>query len=140
MTSTPARRDERGSISIWMLTSVVAFVIIIGIAVDLGGRMYALQRVNDIAAEAARTGSQRVNVSDAMRGHSPNVDPAQAQAAAQSYIAAAGYSGAATVSGNTLRVTVTGTHTPVFLAAFGSAALTGEAEARLVRALNGVER
>ncbi|WP_232550074.1 pilus assembly protein [Propioniciclava soli] len=123
-----------------MLLSVVTFVIIIGISVDLGGRMYALQRINDVAAEAARTGSQQVDVASAMRGRSPRVDPGNARSAAQAYIATAGYTGTVSVSGDVLHVTVTGTHTPVFLPAFGPVSLTGEAQARLVRAQNGEER
>lgn len=134
------RRDEQGSVTVWMLLSVVAFVAIVGISVDLGGRMYALQRVQDIAAEAARAGTQQVDQANAMRGRTPQVDPAKARTAALEYIAAAGYAGTATVtSGNVLRVSVQGTHTPMFLTA-ATATVSGEAEARLVRAQNGTER
>lgn len=134
------RHDERGSVSTWMLLSVVGFVLIIGLAVDLGGRMYALQRVNDIAVEAARTGTQQVTEADAMRGRTPSVDPGKAKAAALAYIHAAGYTGTATVSGETLRVTVSGNHQPIFLTAVPTRTLTGEAEARLIRAQNGTAR
>lgn len=133
-------RDEQGSISTWLLLSVVAFLAIIGLSVDLGGRMYALQRVHDVAAEAARTGTQQVNVAAAVRGQSPSIDPARARAAALDYIRAAGFTGTASVSGQTLRVTVRGTHTPLFIPGAGTATVTGEAEARLVRAQNGAER
>lgn len=139
---TSPARDERGSVSTWLLLSVATFMLIIGISVDLGGRMYALQEVQAVAAEAARTGAQQATTSDAIRGRAPDIDPAKATAAAHAYITSAGFTGTATVTGDQLHVRVTGTHTPTFLGAFGigSTTLTGTADARLVRALNGAER
>lgn len=135
--------DETGSVTLWMLLSVAAFILIVGVAVDLGGRLATLQRVNDVAAEAARTGAQQVTAADAMQGRTPAVDPARARTAALAYINAAGFSGSATVtSGSVLAVSVTGTYRPKFLGAagVGPITLTGTAEARLVRAQFGTER
>ena len=135
-------RDERGSATIWMVLTVAAFTLIVGIAVDLGGRMFAVQRVHDVAAEAARTGAQQVDVGNAIRGHAPALDPGRATSAALTHIHAAGHTGTATVTNGQLQVTVTGSYTPVFLSAIGVGALpvTGTGEARLVRAQNGTER
>jgi len=135
--------DERGSVTTWMLLTVASFMLIVGLAVDLGGRMHTLQRLNDVAAEAARTGAQQVTAADAMRGHTPSIGGAQAKSAALAYVGAAGYAGTAAITRtDVLQVSVTGTHTPVFLGAAGVAPmqLTVTAEARLVRAQNGLER
>lgn len=136
------QRDERGSISAWALVSVAAFMLIVGLSVDLGGRMYAIQHINDIAAEAARAGAQQVTAADAMRGRPVAVDPTRARTAALSYITTAGLTGTATLTGDTLHVSATGHHTPTFLGAFGigTVTITGTADARIARALNGTER
>ena len=49
-------RDERGSISIWLAVSSLVMMILVGLAVDLGGQVHAKQRAHDIAAEAVHTG------------------------------------------------------------------------------------
>lgn len=137
------RRDEAGSVTLWMILSVATFTLILGVAVDLGGRLHTLQQVNDVAAEAARTGAQQVTSQDAMRGATPSVDGSRARAAAIAHVTGAGYTGSAHITaGNVLTVTVTGSYTPTFLGAagIGTTTLTGTAEARLVRAQFGTER
>ena len=138
----PHPKDQRGSATIWMALTVVAFMLIVGLAVDLGGRLHALQRVNDIAAEAARTGAQHPTTGQTMRGQTPTLDPAQATAAALAHIRASGHTGTATIRTGTLHVTVTGRYQPIFLTSIGIGPLsvTGTGEARLVRAQNGTER
>lgn len=137
------RRDERGSVSVWMVMATFALVLIVGIAVDLGGQVHAKQRAHDIAAEAARAGANQLTAQDAMRGTQTSIDPAKARSAALAYVAASGYTGSATLTGDTLiQVTVTGTYRPVFLGAagVGPTLVTATASARLVRVLNGTER
>ena len=138
----PHRSDERGSATIWMALTVVAFMLIVGLAVDLGGRLHAVQAVNDIAAEAARTGAQHPTTGQTMRGQTPTLEPAQATTAALAHIHATGHTGTATVQAGTLHVSVTGTYAPVFLTSIGIGPLTvtGTGQARLVRAQNGTER
>ena len=138
----PHPKDQRGSATIWMALTVVAFMLIVGLAVDLGGRLHALQRVNDIAAEAARTGAQHPTTGQTMRGQTPTLDPAQATAAALAHIRASGHTGTAAIRTGTIHVTVTGSYQPIFLTSIGIGPLsvTGTGEARLVRAQNGTER
>lgn len=138
----PRARDERGSATIWMALSVVAFMLIVGLAVDLGGRMHAVQHASDIAAEAARSGAQQVTTGDAMRGQTPDLDPHRATQAALAHITASGHTGTARIQAGQIHVTVTGAYTPVFLSSIGVGPLqvTGTGQARLVRAQNGAER
>ena len=82
----------------WMITTALTLVLIVGLAVDLSGRVYAKQRAQDIAAEAARAGGQQLQGAAAVRGQGAVVDPAAAVAAANTYIAGApGVTGSATI-------------------------------------------
>jgi Flp pilus assembly protein TadG len=136
-------RDERGSISVWMVTASFMMVMLVGLAVDLGGQVHAKQRAHDIAAEAARTGGEQVQAAPAIEGHDVSVDTAAARTAARHYLTAAGVHGTVRVTGgNTLTVDVTDTYTPKFLSIIGIGHLTvtSEASARLIRSLGGTEQ
>ena len=92
-------RDERGSISIWMVTASLVMMILVGLAVDLGGQVHAKQRAHDIAAEAARTGGEQVQAAPAIEGRYLAVDTVAARKAAQDYLAASGVTGTVTITG-----------------------------------------
>ena len=137
------RRDERGSISIWMVTSSFVMMVLVGLAVDLGGQVHAQQRARDIAAQAARAAGQEVEAAPAIQGESLSVDPVAARAAAKEYLLIHGVEGTVTVSGgDTINVFVHDTYTPQFLTFLGITRLdvTGKASARTVRSLGGAER
>jgi len=53
-------RNERGSISIWMAASSFIMIVLVGLAVDLGGKVHTQQQARNVAAQAARTGAQEV--------------------------------------------------------------------------------
>ena len=95
-------RDERGSISIWMVTASFVMMVLVGLAVDLGGQVHAKQRAHNIAAEAARTGGEQVEAAPAIEGRYVSVDTAAARAAAEEYLAASGVTGTVTVTGGEL--------------------------------------
>src|SRR3546814_9622984 len=75
--------DERGSISIWVITATLAMMILVGLAVDLGGQVHAQQRAHDVAAQAARTGGQQVQAVPAVEGRYVALDTAAARQAAE---------------------------------------------------------
>lgn len=136
-------RDERGSISIWLIASSFVMVMLVGLAVDLGGQVYAKQRAHDVAAQAARAGGQQVQAAPAIEGRFLTVDTVAARQAAEQYLAAARVSGTVTVTGgDTINVDVTDVYEPKFLSAIGidELTVTGAASARLVRSLGGVEQ
>ena len=136
-------RDERGSISVWFATASFAMIILVGMAVDLGGKVHTQQKARSAAAQAARTGAQEVQGSTAVRGEDLRVDINAAKAAAMDYLHAAGLEGnARVVDGDTLIVTTTDTYTSKFLGIIGldNMQVTGEASARLIRAEGGIER
>jgi Flp pilus assembly protein TadG len=118
-------------------------IILVGMAVDLGGKVHTQQQARSAAAQAARTGAQEVQGSTAVRGEDLRVDINAAKAAAMDYLHAAGVEGSARiVDGDTLIVTTTDTYTSKFLGIIGldSMQVTGEASARLIRAEGGIER
>ena len=133
---------ERGSVAVWMITTSMAMILLVGLAVDLSGRVYAKQRAQDVAAEAARAGGQQLQGAAAIRGQGAVVDPGPAIAAANTYIAAApGITGTVSVVGGTSVVANTSTtYTTKFLSIIGITTLTvtGHAEVQVNRAVNGV--
>jgi Flp pilus assembly protein TadG len=135
--------DEVGSISIWLVTSSFVMMMLVGLAVDLGGQVHAQQRAHDVAAQAARTGGQQVQTAPAIEGRYLAVDTAAARTAAQQYLTAAKVTGRVSVSGgDTITVDVTDTYSPKFLGliGLGDLTVTGKASARLIRSLGGTER
>ena len=138
-----ASRDERGSISLWILTASFVMMVLVGLAVDLGGQVHAKQRAHDIAAEAARAGGERVQAAPAIEGRYVGVDTAAARVAAEQYLASAGVTGTVRITGgDTITVEVTDTYTPVFLSfiGIGDLTVTSDATARLIRSLAGTEQ
>ena len=136
-------RDERGSISIWLVTSSFVMMMLVGLAVDLGGQVHTQQRAHDVAAQAARAGGQQVQAAPAIEGRYLAVDTAAARIAAKRYLEAANVAGTVSISGgNTITVNVTDTYSPKFLSliGLGDLTVTGEASARLIRSLGGTER
>lgn len=137
------RHDDRGSISIWVVTATIVMMTLVGLAVDLGGQVHAQQRAHDVAAQAARAGGQQVEAAPAVEGRYVALDTAAARRAAEQYLAAAGVEGTVTITGGTtLVVRVTDTYEPTFLSmvGIGDLTVTGDASARLIRTTGGVER
>lgn len=136
-------RDEQGSTTLFFVVIIVAIFLMIGLVVDGGGKIRALQRADSVAGEAARAGGQEIKASDAVQGRGVFVETAAAKRAARAYLAAASVQGDVQVTnGNRLRVTTTTHYSPVFLGLIGVGELTthGSADVRLVQGIDGKER
>jgi hypothetical protein len=129
----PVPRDE-GSIA--LLAIVLTFVVLamIGLSVDGGGKVRALERADNLASEAARAAGQAILAPQAIQGGDKVVDPAAAIVAAQNYLAAAGVTGTVTVAPDRKHVTVTVTivYTTMFLGLVGIDTLTATRQATAV--------
>ena len=75
-------RQERGSISIWLVTTGFAMIVLVGLAVDLGGQVHAQQHARAVADQAARTGGQQLRRPVAVRGQGLVADTHLARQAA----------------------------------------------------------
>jgi hypothetical protein len=127
-------------VSLFFAVAGIGLLVVIGLVVDGGGKIRALQEADAVAAEAARQGGQAIQAGPAIRGEGTVVDTSAAAAAAEAYLAATGVAGEVGVIGGTrLRVTTTTTYSPVFLSAIGAGpmSVTGDAEVLLVRGLDG---
>ena len=137
-------RRDKGSVTIWLALASFVMIVLVGVAVDLSGQVYAQQHARDIAAQAARTAGQQIDASRGVRGIGAQTNTAQAIAAAKSYIAAAGMEGDASITGGgtTITVSVVDTYETKFLSIIGLTRLrvSGSAETRVVRVVGGVER
>lgn len=136
---------ERGAVAVFAAVAALGLIVAVGLVVDGGGKVRALQQAEAVAGEAARQAGQAVQVSDVIAGQpgAYRVDPARARSAALSYVDASGMTGTAqVVGGQRIQVTATTGYDPVFLTliGIGRQTVTGSAEARLVRTLDGTER
>jgi hypothetical protein len=126
-----ARAGDEGSMSLFVVVVVVALLMAIGLVVDGGGKIRALERADETAREAARAGSQMLDIPAAVRGERVGVEPGAAARAARSYLDAAGVEGSVSVAGMVVTVSTRVVYQPVFLgfAGVGPIAVTGEASA-----------
>jgi hypothetical protein len=125
------RRGDEGAVSLFVIVVAVALLAAVGLVVDGGGKIRALERADEAAREAARAGTQMLDIPAAVRGERIEVDPAAAGRAARTYLAAAGVEGTVSVSGSVVTVSTRTVYRPVFLGlvGVGPMAVTGEASA-----------
>ncbi|WP_026877978.1 hypothetical protein [Jiangella gansuensis] len=127
---------ERGAVAVIAVVIVMALFLAIGLVVDGGSRVRAMQRANAMAAEAARTGAQAVIIEGAGNGH-PTIDFGEACRAASTYITQAGGQPAdcRRVNDTTVQVDTVVHYDNVFLSLIGepTSQATGSAQARLAR-------
>ena len=122
---------------------VTVFTLVLGIAVDLSGQVQTRRQAFDVAAQAARVAGQHLDA-DRFLGSGGNLrlSTADARRAALDHIEQAGMTGEVTINGTDITVTATARYTPVVLSLVGINTLpvTGTANARAVRSLDGTER
>jgi Flp pilus assembly protein TadG len=126
--------DDEGRIALLVVVLTVAVLAMIGLSVDGGGKIRALERADNIAAEAARAAGQALSGAAAIPGGTKVVDPNAAVAAAQTYLRVAGVTGTVDVAPDRRHITVTVTieyHT-VFLGLIGVNTLTATRHATAV--------
>jgi len=116
----------------------------IGIGVDLVAQVQTQQRAQAVAAQAARVAGEQLQSGRAMRGDGAAVDPSTAVQAARAYLAAAtGVTGTVAVhGGDVVVVATTAVYHPIVLGlvGVGDLSVTGTAQARPVRTVDGVNR
>lgn len=134
------RCDDQGALTLFFAILFPALLIFAGLVVDAGTKLDNYENAATYAQEAARAGAGQVNQSEAYSSSTFVVDQAQAIAAAQAYLAAAGVSGSVTAVGNTaIRVTVTITTPTKILSIIGidTVTSTSTATAALISGVTG---
>ncbi|WP_245934262.1 Tad domain-containing protein [Branchiibius hedensis] len=133
---------DRGSVSIFMASAAFVMIVLVGLAVDLGGQVAAQQRARDVAAQAADRVGAGPRWSRGERPRRPDRHRGRSLGRALLPIDS-GVSGTATIQGNdTLVVTTSANYQTKFLSIIGIGSLhvTGHSSARLIRAQNGAPR
>ncbi|MFI7431691.1 hypothetical protein ACIBPB_32410 [Micromonospora sp. NPDC049836] len=137
MTGRPAR--ESGRVSLFLAVALTGVLAIISLAYDGAGQLRTLQRADNLAAEAARSGGQMIDRRRAIEGGPTEIDEVAARGAVKDYLAAAGGVRGHQVSfpvvdgEKRIRVRVNITYRRDLLGLFGirkTATVTGEATAR----------
>ena len=127
--------------TVFFSITVLGLLLLVGLIVDGGTKLRATQHADAVAAEAARSAGQMIDLPAAVAGDGAMVDIAGAVGAANAYLAASGVTGTVAVSDDRARIVVTTTvQSPaVFLAVIGVPTLTvtGHAEVQLVHAISG---
>jgi len=110
----------RGSISLYFAIVTIAAVAMAGLVIDGGAALATRERAADLATQAARAGANALTPAS-VRGlpTALEADPAAAQAAANRVLAAGDATGAVSVDGATVTVTVTVARKTVILSAVG---------------------
>ncbi|MEV4627925.1 hypothetical protein AB0J90_16720 [Micromonospora sp. NPDC049523] len=128
---------DAGRVSAFLAIAILAIFMIVALSYDGTRRLMALQRAHNLAAEAARTGGQAIDLGAAIDGGPKRLDEEAAIAAVNAYRAAAGVDGPPPViegepPDQTITVTVEFDYQPILLRAFGQGAvpITGTATAR----------
>ncbi|MDO5494314.1 MAG: pilus assembly protein TadG-related protein [bacterium] len=133
---------ENGSISMFVVVMVMALLVAIGLVVDGGRKIRAIETAESIAAHSALVAANELDFSaNLLTGARPEIDVPAAVAAGNSEIAASG--GVATpgivVSGYEVCSTVSVTLPTTFLSIIGISSVTGVGEVCNVEPVPGLD-
>lgn len=101
------RRNDGGQITLFVVLSVVAMLVLAGLVVDGGFVLAARRRAIDEANGAARAGAQALAIPTYRSTGDVAIDPAAAEQAAQGFLNASGHTGVVRVQEDRVSVTLT---------------------------------
>lgn len=131
------RRDERGTVTVFVVGFMFALLVVAGLVIDGGDVLATRREAANVAESAARAGAQALDTTGARTSGGAPLDAPSAIARAQTYLAQTGYKGSASVQGNEVLVEVTITRHMFLLGLAGVTSMTvhGLGKARGVRAV-----
>ncbi|MFC8448103.1 hypothetical protein [Kitasatospora sp. NPDC057223] len=136
-------RPDAGAISLFVAIVTTGFVSMIGLVVDAGGRLRAIENTDARAQEAARVAGQQLDEAGVLQGRGFKVLEAYASQAANAYLGLFGLSGSAslTADGTGVVVTVSTTYKPALLSLVpkNGWGITGRGSAILVHGVKKAE-
>jgi hypothetical protein len=135
------RREDSGSISLYVVVMLTALMAGFGLVVDVGSATVAKGQLIHNAFAAARAGAEAMSAETFVTTGHVRIDPTAAQRAALAYLQRINSGAAAqiNVTGNTVLVQLTHNEHPQILSMFGLRTLTvsGEGSATAVYGLRG---
>jgi Flp pilus assembly protein TadG len=134
----PGHTEDVGAITVFVSVMMVALFAAVGLVVDAGGRVHALQQSRRAAAEAARAATQQLDSPTVIAGRAPAPDTAAAARAARRFLEAASVEGDVSVTGTTVHVTARVTYEPVILSIIGMGPMTLSSDA-VARPARGID-
>ncbi|MET9611623.1 hypothetical protein [Kitasatospora indigofera] len=136
-------RPDAGTISLFVAVVATGFVSIIGVVVDAGGRLRAVERTDACAQEAARAAGQQLDEAGVLQGDGFKVRQDYVQRAADAYLRTCGLTGSVGLAdgGTRVVVTVNTTYEPALLdlVPSGGWGITGRGSALLVHGVKEAE-
>ncbi|ROR37488.1 TadE/TadG family type IV pilus assembly protein [Kitasatospora cineracea] len=132
---------DRGSISVMVAITAVSLVAVVGLVLDFGGQLRAVERTDALAQEAARVAGQQLDIARLRAGDGYQVDAEQARSAARAYLAGQGVSGDVSFPEypdlSEVSVTVTSTYPTALLGLVGITSLSvqGHGKATLLHGI-----
>ncbi|MFC0433384.1 hypothetical protein [Kutzneria buriramensis] len=109
-------REDRGVVSVGFALGLAITIVLLAFVATVHGGNDTQARADAIAAEAARAALTALNT----RGTTVTIDPAGAQNAARSYLAAAGATGTVTITGPTTVTVTVAIDRPAVFTLFGA--------------------
>jgi hypothetical protein len=133
------RRGERGQVTAFVVIMVTALILCAGLVIDGGLTLATKIRATDEAQSASRAGAEQINLATYRATGTVALDPTEASAAAERYLAATGDHGHVAVVGDTVTVTVVASQPTQILGIAGlhSLTVTASASARAIRGISG---
>ena len=116
--------SESGMVTAFVVIFTLALLLMAGLVLDGGLALAAKVQAIDDAQAAARAGAQAIDIPTYRASGQITLDPAQATADAEHYLAAAGHTGTVSVNGEQVTVTVTITQATQILSLAGIDHLT----------------
>lgn len=119
---------EAGFVSLYVVVITVGLLAMAGLVIDGGNALAARGQAADVAQQAARAGADALSP-ESLRGSPTGLtaSPVAAQAAADRVLETAGVSGAVSVDGADVSVTVVVRKDTTILSAFGVGPIEGKA-------------
>lgn len=114
---------DQGTVSAFVVSFVLALLLLSGLVLDGGLALAAKVRANGQAEAAARAGAQAIDLTAFRVDGTLRLLPDQAVANARDYLASVGTSGTVTVIGNTVTVTIITTQPTQLLGLVGISGL-----------------
>lgn len=114
-THPPHHTDDRGAATAFLLTGAMALFLLLALSIDVGFALSEKNRVFHLAQEAARAGTQEIDLAAYRADGTVALDPSAAAVTARSHLAEADADGEVSVDGDLVTVTAERSYTFVLL-------------------------